>query len=87
VYALGSSAGRATASIGMFSEEVSMSVIVVFLAFVLVGDVIAVGIATVVEHFSKMASLLVFLALFISVFVAAWHLAVYITERYILRQR
>jgi hypothetical protein len=64
-----------------------MSVIVVFLAFVLVGDAIAVGIATIVEHFSNTASLLVFLALFISVFVAAWHAAVYVTERYILRQR
>ena len=63
-----------------------MSVIVVFLAFVLVGDAIAVGIATIVEQFSNMASLLVFLALFISVFVAAWHAAVYVTERYIVRQ-
>ena len=64
-----------------------MSVIVVFLAFVLVGDAIAVGIATIVEQFSNTASLLVFLALFISVFIAAWHIAVYVTERYIVGQR
>jgi hypothetical protein len=63
-----------------------MSVILVFLAFVVVGDVIAIGISSLVEQFSETASLLAFLAMFIAVFVAAWHAAVYVTERYIVRQ-
>ena len=63
-----------------------MLVIAVFIGFVIVGDTVAVGIASIVEHFSQMASLLVFLGLFVGVFVIAWHAAVYVTERFILRQ-
>ena len=63
-----------------------MSVILVFVAFVLVGDGIAVGIASIVEQFSESASLLVFLGLFVLVFWVAWQSAVHVTERYILRQ-
>jgi len=63
-----------------------MLVIAVFLVFVVVGDTLAIGVAAMVEKFSEMASLLVFLALFMGVFVVAWYAAVYVTERYILRQ-
>jgi lipopolysaccharide export LptBFGC system permease protein LptF len=63
-----------------------MSVILVFVVFVIIGDSIAVAIASYVERFSEMASLLVFFALFIFVFWIAWKQAVRITERYLLRQ-
>jgi hypothetical protein len=58
-----------------------MIVILIFLGFVLVGDIAAVLIASMVEPFSKFASLLVFLGLFIGVFCVAWLLAVRVTER------
>ena len=63
-----------------------MSVILVFVAFVLVGDAAAVGISSVVERFSEPASLIVFFALFVGVFVLAWKLAVFVAERYLVRQ-
>ncbi|HEY5608576.1 MAG TPA: hypothetical protein VIM38_09595 [Alphaproteobacteria bacterium] len=63
-----------------------MSVVLVFVAFVLIGDSIAVGIASIVERYSETASLLVFFALFILVFRVGWLSAVRVTERYILRQ-
>jgi hypothetical protein len=53
---------------------------------VLIGDSIAVGIASIVERYSETASLLVFFALFVLVFWAGWIMAVRVTERYILRQ-
>ena len=59
-----------------------MSVILVFVAFVVVGDGIAVAIASLVERFSEPASLMVFFALFILVFWLGWMLAVRVTERY-----
>ena len=63
-----------------------MSVILIFVAFVLVGDSVAVGISSVVERISEPVSLMVFFALFVVVFWLAWRAAVYVTERYILRQ-
>ena len=63
-----------------------MSVILVFVAFVLVGDAAAVGLSSVVERFSESASLIVFFALFVGVFVVAWKLAVYVAERYLVPQ-
>jgi hypothetical protein len=62
-----------------------MSVILVFLVFVVLGDAIAVGISAVVEQFSHSASLFVFLALFVAVFWIGWVLAVRVTERYFVR--
>jgi hypothetical protein len=62
-----------------------MSVILVFIAFVLIGDAMAVGIASIVEPYSEHASLMVFLGLFVLVFVVAWMLAVRVTERFIIR--
>jgi hypothetical protein len=63
-----------------------MIAIVVFIAFVVLGDGVAIGIASVVERFSPSASLLVFLGLFVIVFWLAWLLAVRVTERYFVRQ-
>jgi hypothetical protein len=59
-----------------------MIVILIFIGFVFVGDIAAVLVASMVEPFSKHASLMIFLALFISVFWGAWLLAVRVTERY-----
>lgn len=64
-----------------------MIVILIFVGFVLIGDAAAIFLASFVEPFSKHASLLVFLGLFISVFVIAWLLAVRVTERYFVAQR
>lgn len=63
-----------------------MAVILIFVAFVILGDGVAVGISSLVERVSESASLLVFFALFILVFGVAWHAAVRVTERYLLRQ-
>ena len=63
-----------------------MSVIVIFIAFVIVGDTAAIFISYLFERVSNFTSLLVFLALFILVFGVAWKLAVLVTERYIVRQ-
>lgn len=62
-----------------------MSVILIFVAFVLAGDTIAVLISAMVEHWSQAASLMVFFALFLFVFWAAWQAAVFVTEKYIVR--
>lgn len=64
-----------------------MSMILIYVVLVIAGDAVAVAISTVVEHFSKSASLLVFFALFISVFWVSWVLAVRIAERYFVRAR
>jgi len=63
-----------------------VSVILVYVAIVIVGDAIAVAISSLVERYSEPASLLVFFALFILVFWAGWIAAVRVTERYIMRQ-
>jgi hypothetical protein len=63
-----------------------MSVILVFIAFVIAGQTANVLLASLVERFSETAGLFVFLAIFIAVMVGAWHAAVYVTERYIVRQ-
>jgi uncharacterized membrane protein len=61
-----------------------MAVLAVFVVLVLIGDTIAIGIASIVEQYSKTASLLVFLCLFVAVFCVAWVLAVRITERHLV---
>ena len=62
-----------------------MSVILIYIVFVLIGDAAAVAISYMFERVSNTASLMVFFALFIFVFWAAWQLAVRVTERYIVR--
>ena len=63
-----------------------MSVILIFVAFVVIGDTAAVGISYLFERVSNSASLLVFFALFALVFYVAWKSAVFVTERYVVRQ-
>ncbi len=62
-----------------------MSVILVYIVLVLVGDVAAIFISAAVEHFSKSASLMVFFVLFAGVFWLGWIVAVRITERFLVR--
>ena len=62
-----------------------MTVILIFVAFVLAGDTAAVLISAAVEYWSKAASLMVFFALYAFVFWVAWRLAVYVTEKYLIR--
>jgi lipopolysaccharide export LptBFGC system permease protein LptF len=63
-----------------------MSVILIFVVFVLVGDTAAVFISYLFERISNFTSLMVFFGLFGLVFYVAWQLAVWVTERYIVRQ-
>jgi lipopolysaccharide export LptBFGC system permease protein LptF len=63
-----------------------MSVILIFVVFVLIGDTAAVYISYLFERVSNFTSLMVFFALFALVFYVAWKLAVSVTERYIVRQ-
>jgi hypothetical protein len=62
-----------------------MTVIAIFIAFVVIGDVAAVTISYLVEQVSNSASLIVFFGLYALVFYIAWQLAVWVTERYIVR--
>jgi len=62
-----------------------MSVILIFIAFVIVGDTAAVGISYLAERISNSASLIVFFGLYALVFYVAWQLAVWVTERYVVR--
>ncbi len=64
-----------------------MSVILIFAGLVILGDALAVLISAAVEHFSQSASLMVFFALYAGVFWVSWVLAVWITERYLLRSK
>jgi len=62
-------------------------VILIFVGFVIIGDIGAMAIASMFEPISETASLLVFLGLFVGVFCVAWILAVRVTERYFVAQR
>jgi hypothetical protein len=82
---LGSGAGVVQAAPADVNQlkPVGISLMVLLMAFivsVLVGDVIAVGIAEVVELFSEKISLFVFLALYVGVIPVAWRIAVRFTE-------
>ena len=56
-----------------------MSLIIIYVVGIFVGDIVAVGVAEVVERFSEKASLGVFLALYFLVFWIAWRFAVRVT--------
>jgi hypothetical protein len=57
-----------------------MVLLTAFVLTVLLGDLIAVGIAEIVEYFSEPISLFVFLFLFIGIIPIAWRIAVRFTE-------
>jgi len=57
-----------------------MILLTAFAISVLVGDLIAIGICSIVERFSEMGSLVLFLMLFVAVIPLAWRTAVRMTE-------
>ena len=57
-----------------------MSLIVIYVIGIFVGDAVAVGVAEVVERFSEKGSMIVFLSLYFFVFWVAWVVAVRLTE-------
>ena len=57
-----------------------MVLLVAFVITLLVGDLLVIGLAWVVEQFSKAAGLFVFLVLFLGIIPVAWKIAVRITE-------
>jgi hypothetical protein len=64
-----------------------MSIILVFIVFFIIGDAIAFFIGATVEKFSSTAGMLVFLACFILSAIGSWQAAVYVTDRFIVRQK
>jgi cation transporter-like permease len=66
--------------------ESTMSVILVFIIFFVIGNSVAFLVGAAVEQFSSAAGMLVFLALFIVSAITSWYAAVYITERFIVRR-
>jgi hypothetical protein len=57
-----------------------MILLIAFGITVLIGDLVAIGICSIVERFSEMGSLILFLILFVGVFPVAWHISVRATE-------
>jgi hypothetical protein len=57
-----------------------MMLIIAFAITVVIGDLMAIGVCSIVERFSEMASLILFLILFAGVFPLAWRFAVHVTE-------
>jgi hypothetical protein len=60
-----------------------MGIILIFVAFAVMGIAISMGVATVVEQYSSHASLLVFLGLFVAQFIVSWMLAVRVADRFL----
>jgi hypothetical protein len=57
-----------------------MLLITAFAITVIAGDLVAIGICSIVERFSEMGSMILFLILFVAVIPLAWRLAVRATE-------
>jgi hypothetical protein len=57
-----------------------MMLIFAFAIAVFVGDVAVFAVCSLIEQFSKQASLIAFLFLFMAVFPVAWKVAVRVTE-------
>jgi hypothetical protein len=57
-----------------------MSILIIYVAIILVGDSIAVGIGEIIDHISPTFSLPIFLAMFFGVFYFGWQLALRLTE-------
>jgi hypothetical protein len=62
----------------------TVKVLGAFVFFALAGIAVAIGICSFIERYSENAGLLSFLGLFAVNFVAAWHLALFVTERFLL---
>ena len=63
-----------------------MQVIGLFILFAVILDAIAVGICSIIERYSELASLFSFLGFFVVNFIIAWQVAVYVTERYLVSE-
>jgi hypothetical protein len=61
-----------------------MQIVGLFVFFVVVLNTIAIGLCSIVERYSEFASLLAFLGCFIGNFIIAWHISLYLTERFLL---
>jgi hypothetical protein len=61
-------------------EDGTMSLMIVYIVLVFVGQAVAVTIGLLLDNFSKAMGLTVFLVLYFTVFVACWRLAVKLTE-------
>ncbi len=61
-----------------------MKVLGAFVIFALTGIAVAIGICSIIERYSENAGLLSFLGLFAVNFIIAWHLALFVTERFLL---
>ena len=58
----------------------TMSLMIVYIALVFVGQAFAVTIGIVLDTFSKALGLAVFLSLYFAVFVVCWKLAIRLTD-------
>jgi hypothetical protein len=56
-----------------------MVLLTAFVITIVIGDLIAIGIASIVEYFSETISLLVFLVMFWGIIPLAWRFAVRVT--------
>jgi hypothetical protein len=61
-------------------EEMSMILIGSFVGLLIIGEGVNVAIALLVERFSEAASLAVFFGLLLVMIIAAWNVAVRLTE-------
>jgi hypothetical protein len=57
-----------------------MSLMIVYIVLVFVGQAVAISIGLLLDNISKALGLAVFLALYFAVFVACWKLAVKLTS-------
>ncbi|HWP25909.1 MAG TPA: hypothetical protein VNL39_06160 [Xanthobacteraceae bacterium] len=63
-----------------------MLAIIVYVAVVAVGEIIAFGLGVVIDRMVPDAwSMIIYMAMFFGVIWGAWPIAVYITERWLLR--
>jgi hypothetical protein len=57
-----------------------MSLILVYVVCIFLGNAVNIGISEIVEFYSEQASLAVFLTLYFGIFWGAWVIAVRVTE-------
>lgn len=57
-----------------------MSLLIVYVVLVFIGQALAVTVGIVLDNYSKAAGLTAFLAMYFAVFVIAWKIALRLTE-------
>jgi hypothetical protein len=73
-------AAKAIWTLPAVREAMSMSLLAVYLATLVVGQSIAVGVGLFIDrHYSAHAGLMIFIALYFTIFWLAWRFAVRIT--------